>query len=155
MKIYFIPLLLFLSLNVHAQSIERQVIGTTGASYNSGTIILDQTLGESVILTHDNGSIILTQGFHQPSATGSIGISELGTNAFSIYPNPTQDVFTVTNESSEEFEISLYSTDGKLILREKAMGLIQLSLGEYAYGSYYIQLLPESGSRIHSKIIKQ
>lgn len=155
MKTYFILLLLFPSLNVRAQSIERQVIGTTGTSYNSGTIMLDQTLGESVILTHDIGSIILTQGFHQPPASGSIGISELETSIFNIFPNPTKDVFTITNESGEEFEISLYSTDGKLILREKAIGLIQFSLGEYAYGSYYIQLLPKSGKRIHSKIIKQ
>jgi hypothetical protein len=48
-----------------AQSIERQVLASTGTTITNGTISLDYTLGETIVGEKSNSTIILTQGFHQ------------------------------------------------------------------------------------------
>jgi hypothetical protein len=48
-----------------AQSIERQVLASTGTTITNGTISLDYTLGETIVGEKSNSTIVLTQGFHQ------------------------------------------------------------------------------------------
>jgi len=52
-----------------AQSIERDVVASSGDYYEGANISLSWTLGEIAIETYDNGSNILTQGFQQPGIT--------------------------------------------------------------------------------------
>ena len=49
-----------------AQQIGRKVISTAGSSIDLGTINVSYTIGEIVISTESNESVILTQGFQQP-----------------------------------------------------------------------------------------
>lgn len=59
-------ILLFLVTATQAQvTIERQVIGTTGAYQTSGNTQLAYTAGEAVIEPLTNGNLFLAQGFHQ------------------------------------------------------------------------------------------
>jgi len=52
-----------------AQSIERDVVASSGDYYEGANISLSWTLGEIAVETYDNGSNILTQGFQQPGIT--------------------------------------------------------------------------------------
>jgi hypothetical protein len=65
-------LLLLLGVSIFAQSIERDVVASSGDYYESGGISLSWTLGEIATETYISGDNILTQGFQQPDATQRI-----------------------------------------------------------------------------------
>jgi len=52
-----------------SQSIERDVVASSGDFFEGDNISLSWTLGEIAVETYDNGSNILTQGFQQPGIT--------------------------------------------------------------------------------------
>lgn len=72
-KILFATLLA--SMMVNAQSLERQVIGSSGTSFSNATAQLDFTVGELAVSTLSNGSNDLTQGFHQTNLQVTIKVS--------------------------------------------------------------------------------
>lgn len=47
--------------------LSRQVIGSTGASYQDSELMISHTSGEVILGSSDNGEYIFTQGFHQSS----------------------------------------------------------------------------------------
>ncbi|MCZ4410412.1 gliding motility-associated C-terminal domain-containing protein [Cryomorphaceae bacterium 1068] len=65
-------ILMLLALSSSAQVVlDRQVIGSSGGSFSlNGGLLLEQTIGESVISTIGNNDFTLTQGFHQPLTEG-------------------------------------------------------------------------------------
>jgi hypothetical protein len=158
MKILPGILFLLLSLITHAQTLERQVIASAGTSVSS-TIQLDYTVGEIAIQPITSGSILLTQGFHQP-----FGIIQ-GNNIFPyliIFPNPTpgnaQARFILT--APAKMTISIYNSIGQLMGSEE----INYTTGEMQYiinskrltpGVYIIQFAMNDGSgRISKQLIK-
>jgi len=54
------------TLNCFAQTLERQVISSSGGEYSNINLNLNFTVGEAVTETFGNTSLILTQGFQQP-----------------------------------------------------------------------------------------
>ena len=61
-----LTVLLLASFNVHAQSLERRVIASGGASV-VGPLQIDYTIGEIAVATAKvSNTVILTQGFQQP-----------------------------------------------------------------------------------------
>lgn len=74
MKYIIIALLLFTSVSF-SQSIERQVIGSSGNTLSNGTVSLDFTVGELAVTTITDGSVVLTQGFHQANVLLEIKIN--------------------------------------------------------------------------------
>jgi len=52
-----------------AQSIERDVVASSGDYYEGANISISWTLGEIATETYNNGTNILTQGFQQPGIT--------------------------------------------------------------------------------------
>jgi Secretion system C-terminal sorting domain len=107
-------LLLLLSQPLAAQSVERAVIGAYGASGTAGTIQLDMTVGEIATTTANAGSLIITQGFHQP-AGGSVGIEdELGVQVdYRLYPNPTTDMITLEMTGAKPVAIRVEIVDAR------------------------------------------
>jgi len=78
MKKTIIIIVLFLfSKEMEGQSIERQVIGASGATLSNVSVSLDFTIGELVVTTITDGTTILTQGFHYGSYLLSVKISPI------------------------------------------------------------------------------
>ncbi|MDP5170970.1 MAG: T9SS type A sorting domain-containing protein [Bacteroidia bacterium] len=104
-----------------AQTIDRSVIGAYGASGTAGAIQVDMTVGEVAITTGQAGSIIVTQGFHQPGA-GITGIAdELGVKVdYSLYPNPTSDLITLelTAAAPSKIKVEVIDARGRLTALE-------------------------------------
>ncbi|PHS03672.1 MAG: hemagglutinin protein [Kordia sp.] len=91
-KILILILVLFFIENTKAQSIERQVIGSSGTTLSNASVNLDFTVGELAVTTMSNGSIILTQGFHQGSFLLSVKISPIAKlQGASLNPNPGEE----------------------------------------------------------------
>lgn len=75
------------SMYVHAQqvgSITPVLIGSTGNYSTNGNISISSSTGECIVPTVQNGPIILTQGFQQPSANGTLALQSTA-----VYYNST------------------------------------------------------------------
>jgi len=58
----------------------------------------------------------------------------------SIYPNPTKGIFSIRTDS-DNLEVSIYSTLGELVLKEKIIdGLKQIDLSNQSKGIYFVKL---------------
>ncbi|MCB0810769.1 MAG: hypothetical protein KDB96_15940, partial [Flavobacteriales bacterium] len=60
-----LPVLGLLSAPLSAQSLSPTVIASAGGTGTAGGVTLSWTVGETAVQTLDNGTNILTQGFHQ------------------------------------------------------------------------------------------
>lgn len=107
---------LFLCFSLFSQTLERSVIGAYGASGSNGTIEVDMTVGEVAITTGQTGSIIVTQGFHQPD-DGITGIEDpLGISVnYSLYPNPTTEklFLELSTENATELLVEIVDVRGR------------------------------------------
>jgi hypothetical protein len=158
MRLILCPAILFISIQITAQSIERQVIAAGGESV-SNNLRLDFTIGEIAVETANFSDKYLTQGFHQPAY---IIIS--GNNVFPylvIYPNPTAGdaIARFILPSPGLQTITIYNELGQLIMSDK----INYTNGEMQYiiraaklsqGLYFIKFTAQDGKSAVSKLLK-
>lgn len=161
--ITLIAILFFYQLSAQV-TIERQLIGTTGGSFVSGTIDMNFSVGEAVVTTETSGSIILTQGFQQADEN-AVGLNEL-TEGFGInlYPNPFTSTVIVefTDDSSKNGELSfkVYDNQGKLVYQQDEElnngygNKIQLDLTHLVTGHYIVFITDASGKTSRRTISK-
>lgn len=132
-------LLLINSFSVCAQSISPAVTNCTGGSAPAGSLIIDWNVGESIITTQVNGSIV-TNGQLQPF-DGIISVEELDLSwNLSVYPNPTREEFVITSPNSGIYEASVYDLAGKFISKQLLMNTNRIDARSLASGSYYLQV---------------
>jgi hypothetical protein len=122
MKIFLFLFLCFSILpSCFAQDKELNVVAAAGSSYEVGDLVLDWTLGEVIIQTLENPSIIVTQGFHQPlySLVAVHAIPE-EKGLISVLPNPFSDAFEIKMKfkNSEKGTVQLYTMDGSLLWKK-------------------------------------
>ena len=151
--------LVVISLQADAQSLERKVIASGGASVSS-PLQVDYTIGEIAVQTAQvSNTIILTQGFQQPPY-----VVIKGNNIFPylvIYPNPTSGTaiarFILTRPG--KMTISIYDVLGQLLSKEG----IDYTGGEMQYlikcsgfkqGTYFIRFAMEDGSSASARLVK-
>lgn len=131
-----------------AQSIERSVIASDGASNTLGEITIDWTLGElaTTTLVTDNG--MLTQGFHQPVLSVTKVLTYENLEEFytiQVMPNPVSTFLNVDirSEREEALSVELLDLNGK-ILRQLPMEFpfqrIQFDMGNYPGGLYLVRV---------------
>jgi membrane-bound inhibitor of C-type lysozyme len=154
---FIILLVLFVSIISNAQSIERQVISSMGASYNNGSIKVDQTVGETVISTESSLNIIITQGFHQPESDLSIDVPEIEREVkMSIYPNPTssQVFLDITKVDAKSITLQLIDLTGKLLFAKEGVSPIStketLDMSTFATGAYFLLVRDEKGRAVEN-----
>jgi len=95
MKVSFISIGLLVLTLAKAQSIEQNVVASSGNSVSAGSVTLDYTLGELYIGNVTSGSVVLSSGFHQYFGSG-IGINEfVGAQLITLYPVPTYNFITI------------------------------------------------------------
>ncbi len=132
---------LFISGVVMAQSLSPEVIASSGDYYESGGTSLSWTLGEIAIETLDNGSNILTQGFHQ---TMLIPVSVPDDNVLQlrVYPNPTSDKIIIsTGTTANNLELQLFDVQGRQLTNKKLAGANnELNLQNLSKGIYILRI---------------
>lgn len=101
-----------------AQSVEPQVIASSGTSYAVGSDQLSFTIGEPLITTYAQGANIITQGFHQPhllvTAVEPVEMSDLSILAF---PNPTSNVINIKIDGNTAgLNIGVYDLNGRMLM---------------------------------------
>jgi len=165
MKKIYIILSVFCVVNLTAQSIDRQVIGSAGGGFSAGNIEISQTIGEAVTQSFASGSVIVSQGFQQGYATSPpVSTQELSLdNAFLYYPNPvTTSLFLNFNNRTDnlDLDIKVYDLNGNLLLQQKEdidQGFgktIELNMENLSIGNYIVQIINVNGAQSRFNIVK-
>lgn len=132
-----------------AQSIEPQVIASAGEHFDNGTVQLSWTLGEVMIDTYDNGTNILTQGFHQTELTVTSIEENLSDIRMNIFPNPTSEFLNIELSNNEkDINLQLFDMSGKLIHKDVITAYTNkfvLPMNAVATGKYLVQMQSEDG----------
>lgn len=132
-----------------AQSITPEVIASAGEHYNNGTTQLSWTLGEVTVATYDNGTNILTEGFHQTQLTVTSVEEVLSNVRLNIYPNPTSELLNIEfGNNGQDITLQLFDMSGKLIHTDKVeayQAKYVLPMNEVATGNYLVQMQSVDG----------
>jgi hypothetical protein len=118
--------LLILSFSIsfsYSQSIQNDVIATSGDSFKSDQSLLSWTLGECVVETYSSNGIQLNQGFHQPYFYFS-EIQETDSLDFkvTIYPNPTSGRIKICiwdEKADHAYDYSIFDVSGRILIDRK------------------------------------
>lgn len=145
-----VALLCLFSLGTMAQSITPEVISSAGDHYENGSYQLSWTLGEVAVQTYDNGSNILTEGFHQPEILiTSIEEENLTDIDLTIFPNPTTQFVNIQLRNNEaDMTASVLDMSGKTVMTKSIVAYQAESgfdLGNLAAGGYLLQILDNDG----------
>lgn len=147
--------LCFATLFSQAQTIERQVVGSTGGTATSGNIIVTSTVGELAVSTQTSTNIILTEGYQQASDTNLISVKEIESiTVMKLYPNPTRTSsnLEITANKDNVVAVTIYSAQGKLIknssfqLSAGKQSTIELDITNQASGVYFVKLTGENNA---------
>lgn len=135
-KILFFMLLTY---GLYGQSIERSVLGSMGLINESGDLHMDITLGESVILSHNQSDFLWTGGFHQPEYMMSTSVGQNDQLQWVVFPNPTQEVILIKGiEGSAQIQICNQS--GVPMMMTLIEGETLIDISAYPKGIYNITI---------------
>ena len=73
-----------------------------------------------------------------------LSTEEFDTNTFSIYPNPSNQIFNIRTTTSEAFDFDIYDVTGKLIMSKRdispANNEYKLDMNAFSKGIYFLNL---------------
>jgi hypothetical protein len=101
--------------------------------------------------TDANGCVFqYSQGYFYQINTG---LTEDYKTIFAIYPNPSNGIINISDESlsGKHFEVFVYDATGKLIIQNRT--LYQLNLTEFGKGVYMVRIKPENEEGQSFKVI--
>jgi hypothetical protein len=135
-----------------AQSITPDVTASAGAHFAITSVQMSWTLGETITETLSDGSTQLTQGFQQ-SNIQLVGISDFDfTYSVTAFPNPTIDVVRIQlSENSVDGRLNIIGPAGKIVLeREITESDFLLDFASYSQGTYFLNLMNQNGTVLHT-----
>ncbi len=158
MKITLLIFALLLYKFVFCQSLERNVLATTGSTFGNSTLSINFTIGETLTSTLTNQNLIITQGFQQASKFKlaiegpiyTIGVNDNEMNGSPwLYPNPATDQIQISHSFQNPFSWKLIDYLGRIIdYGTSSQALLFLNIQNLATGSYSVLL--ESNSTNYS-----
>ena len=133
----------------NAQHLSPSVIGGAGGSFSTANAIIDMTVGEVVIETFNNNTI-LSQGFHQGIIKVETVVTEI-TETVKVYPNPTTSILTIELESTGNAELILVDVNGKIVLQDRMVNQQQkeLDLNQISQGNYFLKLIKDNKKSVY------
>jgi len=144
-----------------SQSIQNDVVASSGGTSILENLQLSWTLGESFTETYQHDNMLISQGFHQPLLiVMDIPNHELPALNVEFFPNPTRDILHVElpgTATEENYLLILLDINGKTILSENICNdnKYELDFSHLNQGIYLLTLERKSGAgRFSWKIIK-
>ncbi len=81
--------------------------------------------------------------------------SLIGTKSFELYPNPTQDIFTIVLSTKESGNISVFDLSGQKVLTQQLVGMKNtINVSKLTNGEYIVSVSTQLGTYTQ-KLIKQ
>ena len=143
-----------------AQSVDPQVINTTGGSYSFGYAIVDWNVGEMALVNtmqSANLMVTVTNGFLQPFTDKPADINNnntFGPEEIKVFPNPASTFVEIDFLTKQQGRISfkLYDATGKTVYQKEfysyGFGRIErIDMQRWASAEYYLHIVlePEAG----------
>jgi len=156
---YIILAILLLSLKGFSQTISKQVISPSGATFENGNNKLSYTSGELAVgaMTSEDGSMQLGNGYY-PSlnlSTLNIETPELQFKV-KVFPNPTKELIYITHPTEQFFEVSITDISGKQTLQTAHQKQQPLSIQSLTTGTYFVTVTTKDSKQTNTyKIIKK
>jgi hypothetical protein len=157
--LFTITILIFSISTAFTQSINKQIIASSGNTTSNTTHQLTATIGEPIIGLKSN-TVSINQGFLAAAIiTTTLSVEELITDSsIKIYPNPIVDLVHIDiANNTGSVTATLYSITGKQVAFQKINTTRQtMNLNHLANGMYLMQLYFKETNTIKSfKIIKK
>lgn len=151
-------ILLFTTVFLEAQSLERTVVGSTGGTMSAGGTIMGFTVGETLVGMVSNTNTI-DQGFW---AGKGIVVIPLSTSEspleIVVYPNPVVEELSIFTGENRVYGIQLFAVNAQQVMTQKvAADKIdhKIDMSHLTKGVYILQLFLEGESELlEFKIIK-
>jgi hypothetical protein len=123
------------------------------------TVSLNDFAGESVYLTfhhHDTDMERLMLDNFLIVETNNMAINETGLNGVSIFPNPTNGVFTVTSTEANSYTVEVINVLGEIVSTKTVEGIINESfdISNYNAGLYFVKVVNGTSENVQRVIIK-
>lgn len=148
-------------LSAHAQIISPSVISAGGGYSTSESGSLAYTIAEmTMVETFVQGSVVLTQGFHQPERnTVSTNDQDMVQNNMLIYPNPASGQIKVSflSDACSDNSVLIYNLQGAIIVSEtfeskNELNTMTIDIRNYVTGIYTLKIFTKYYGR---KIVSQ
>lgn len=131
--------------NGFGQELTRSVVGSAGTYFSAVNVgNLHWTVGEIAVDRTENG-MVLERGFHHGNykllSTAVWTAPEINL-AVSVFPNPTTDLVTLTGDWEIGDHLEVRDLLGRqLTNRELPLGRAEITLGDYASGTYLLTII--------------
>ena len=155
----YIILFLFTSSICLSQSISKQVIGSSGLTFDDGSTKLSHTTGELVVgaMTDQQGTYQLSNGYYP-----SLDLSTLSTESPSldlqvkVFPNPVTELLFISHPTEQRFEVMITDMTGKELLNTTYQNEQPLRFQNFTSGTYFVTVTTDISKEVNSyKIIKK
>ncbi|MFN3403084.1 MAG: N-acetylmuramoyl-L-alanine amidase [Cytophagaceae bacterium] len=127
----------------------RQGCGTADTSYTNKSYT--ECPGDSVIFKMPYIKASVKQNQNECSATG-VNDNNLKTAAYSIYPQPAKESFSVSN-TDETLEIFVYNSASEIILKAFCRGEEAVDISMLNPGLYFVEIIGKKGKYVN-KLLK-
>ncbi len=92
--------------------------------------------------------------FNTEVIVGNVGVEDLISTPFQLFPNPVNDVLAIQWPGIESYSLELYDLTGKLLLSEKGTASKTIDFERFEKGVYFIQISTEDAIYTE-KVIKE
>ena len=146
---------------VSGQSIQHDIITTSGLSYSNNKNVVSWTIGETFIATYNNNNNIVTQGFQQVY----FSFTEIPENkeakfTLNVYPNPATDFVNIDIQSEDlngTYNLVINDVNGQIIQKQnfKHKSTLRIDLSSIKSELVILKVThKETGSQRVFKIVK-
>lgn len=120
------------------QSIERQLVSSSGGQLSNGSSIVTQSVGEAVTGDLTSSSATAYQGYQQADDF-FVSIQQALNTDVSVFPNPFHASITINGNASFDY-LKLYDMQGKLIRTINLSQASTVELSDLSTGLYHLKL---------------
>lgn len=144
MKLVLLIVLALFFIETNAQ----QVVNTSSKTAIINNIEYDWQVGEPIIETKSNGTLLVTQGFLQPTylLPTNMNTIQFAENQIKIYPNPTSGFLQIETNIPLDgvVQYQLFAVDGGVLWTSLAKNPTQrinkIDLSSFANGNYFLKI---------------
>ena len=150
-------LLLVISSIGQAQSISKQVVGTSGKTLTNSNLKLTYTVGEPVVGLMTAGGNQLGNGYYPALNLQTLSVEDNVLDVqLKLYPNPTSQSLYVSHPDMNSFGITIVDLNGKQLYQGTINKDEPLDVSGFTQGMYLVTIENTTTNKINTyKIIKK
>jgi uncharacterized protein YvpB len=145
------------------ENLEFSIIDVAKIYFSGSQLFLRLKNGNTVIFDNynDEGQFSEFISYYYDPQGETLSVIDLISNNFKIFPNPTENIFSISylSQSSEPYKCNIYDVSGKIVMRldmgiKNGNFIEMISTEKLKSGIYFVQLTSGSYSSF-KKLIKK